>query len=425
MKYGEWLNDWQKHYLPPTVKPRTAKRYSEIIRQHILPQLGESEMSEITPLILQRYITELSLHGNLKTGEGLSPNSINSVINVIRVSFRTAAELELIEKNVAEKIKRPKNREKHVTCFTAREQKKIEDAILSQNKPKMFGILLCLYTGLRIGELLALTWADIIRATIQIYLLVKEYTTDTTELPPLSDYYCIPFVEIDMLEIDKELFDRFSFEFMKKNKFIPVKIKDGTLLMAIAKPLDFCAMSAISAIFPGPVDYVLSSSVQIDRYHKIIQEKQNTVNIFRKSNRQNQDIFIGDIQIGNIARKTERQLQAEIFFRIVGAFAERSHLLIEIKSLAIIGELKDDFIIRRHHAQIHLMIFSVRETVFNDVSGKLLDQKSGTKRLLRLDSPLDAKGLDLSRSLHHFIHGFHRHGQALLLRNTEVRRQTR
>ena len=51
--------------------------------------------------------------------------------------------------------------EKQVTCFTPTEQKQIEQAVINGKKPKMFGVVLCLYTGLRIGELLALEWNDI------------------------------------------------------------------------------------------------------------------------------------------------------------------------------------------------------------------------------------------------------------------------
>ena len=37
---------------------------------------------------------------------------------------------------------------------------------------------------------------------VRNYMLAKEYTTETTELDALSEYYCMPYIELDMLEID-------------------------------------------------------------------------------------------------------------------------------------------------------------------------------------------------------------------------------
>ena len=58
------------------------------------------------------------------------------------------------------KIRRPRITERQVDCFSKIEQKKIEQAVLADRRDKMKGIILCLYTGLRIGELLALEWSD-------------------------------------------------------------------------------------------------------------------------------------------------------------------------------------------------------------------------------------------------------------------------
>lgn len=161
MLYKDWLNEWLECYVKPSSKQKTYIRYSEIVSQHIVKSLGEYEMSELTPLILQRFTTELLQCGNLKTGKGLSANSVNGIITVIQNSLKVACAIGQIKEYTAEKIKRPKAREKQVSCFTLAEQKQIEQAILNDKKPKMFGIVLCLYTGLRIGELLALEWSDI------------------------------------------------------------------------------------------------------------------------------------------------------------------------------------------------------------------------------------------------------------------------
>lgn len=161
MIYKTWLEEWLAHYIEPTAKSRTYSRYSEIVRQHILPKLGECELEELTPGVLQKYITELLQTGNLRTGKGLSANSVNAIINVIQNFLRTAFNLGYVPTFTADRLKRPKIEEKEITCFTEQEQKKIEQAVLKSKKDKLFGIILCLYSGLRIGELLALRWDDI------------------------------------------------------------------------------------------------------------------------------------------------------------------------------------------------------------------------------------------------------------------------
>ena len=102
---------------------------------------------------------------------------------------------------------------------------------------------------------------------VRDYLLAKEMITETTELEALGDYYCMPSVEIDMLEIDKSLFDLFTYEFMKKHKIIPVSYdKNGVLLVATGRPLNCHSRSALAVQFKGKIDYMLVPAEQIDRY---------------------------------------------------------------------------------------------------------------------------------------------------------------
>ena len=161
MKYMDWLNEWLKNYVLPSVKIRTYERYSLIVNLHIRDKIGMLELDDLTPLLLQQYITELLQSGNRKTGKGLSANSVNAIISVLQSSLKTANFLGLTAEYTADKVKRPKLKEKPVECFSLKEQKQIEQAILSGRKDKLYGILLCLYSGLRIGELIALQWSDI------------------------------------------------------------------------------------------------------------------------------------------------------------------------------------------------------------------------------------------------------------------------
>ncbi len=161
MNYIDWLGQWLENYIRPSVKVRTYERYKLIIERHIKGELGDMKMSDLSPLALQQTVTELLRSGNRRTGNGLSASSVSAVISVIKGSLREAQLSSLTEKCAADRLKRPKLKERPVECFTLAEQKKIEQAALSGKKDKLHGIVLCLYTGLRIGELIALEWRDI------------------------------------------------------------------------------------------------------------------------------------------------------------------------------------------------------------------------------------------------------------------------
>ncbi len=161
MKYIDWLNIWLNNYIKPSAKERTYIRYEQLIRAHIAPKIGNMCINDLTPMVLQSFVTELLNSGNLKTGKELSANTINTTISVIQNSLRTAHLLGIAKEYKANMIKRPKLKERKIECFTLVEQKKIETAVFNSKKTKMFGIVLCLYTGLRIGELIALQWKDI------------------------------------------------------------------------------------------------------------------------------------------------------------------------------------------------------------------------------------------------------------------------
>ena len=154
MKYKTWLNEWLKLYVKPTTKIRTYKKYQRQIELHILPALGEFELHDLTATVLQRFTVDLS-------EKGLSANTVNGIISVLKSSLRRAVLLGVTDKEFTMAIVRPKQREKQVDCFSKEEQRKIEQYIFEKKKNKLFGVVLCLYTGLRIGELLSLTWEDI------------------------------------------------------------------------------------------------------------------------------------------------------------------------------------------------------------------------------------------------------------------------
>ena len=169
MTYKEWLSEWLELYVKP-LKHRTYERYKDICNLHIIEGLGDFELDELTPLVLQKHVNELTAHGNHKTGGELSSNSVNGIITVIQSSLKRANELGIAKTYHAGAIRRPTPEETEVKCFTIKEQKTIEKAVLSAPKRKMLGVVVALYTGVRIGELLALdfTSVDMQKRTITV-----------------------------------------------------------------------------------------------------------------------------------------------------------------------------------------------------------------------------------------------------------------
>ncbi len=88
-------------------------------------------------------------------------NTVNGIINILKNSLYLAVSVGKATKQYSDLIQRPKVREKPVESFSKQEQKQIENYIKGKNIPKLYGIIICLYTGLRIGELLSLQWSDI------------------------------------------------------------------------------------------------------------------------------------------------------------------------------------------------------------------------------------------------------------------------
>lgn len=153
MKYKDWLNEWLNVYVRPATKQRTLEKYGRVCRIQLVPALGNYELGKLTSLILQRFVTALSAR--------YASNTVNVVISVLKSSLKQALVCGIIPRDISCGLVRPRIEEKQVVCFSKSEQKKIENHILGSGNPKLVGILLCLYTGLRIGELLALTWGDI------------------------------------------------------------------------------------------------------------------------------------------------------------------------------------------------------------------------------------------------------------------------
>lgn len=163
MTLMELIEEWLYQNHKNEIKERTVLRYESLIKFHIKgATISNININDISPRDIQRYINELRDKISNRTNKKLSSSSINSIIAILKLAYNYANDFEITQSNPVRRIKRIKlNKNNVVRAFTRDEQIKIENYIEKEANNENFGIILALYTGVRLGELLALTWNDI------------------------------------------------------------------------------------------------------------------------------------------------------------------------------------------------------------------------------------------------------------------------
>lgn len=158
MTVGEWLDIWQRDYLGG-VKPLTAASYKGIIKNHIKPALGAGKLEALNAHTVQEFYNSL---------ENLSPSSIKTVHGVLHQALKQAMINGYIRFNPTTACKLPRAERREIAPLDEAQT----TAFLAAIKGHQFEALytLDLFTGMRRGELLGLTWdcVDFKKGTIRI-----------------------------------------------------------------------------------------------------------------------------------------------------------------------------------------------------------------------------------------------------------------
>ena len=156
--YSDILDSWLRASKLKT-KESTHARYAQLVRTHIKPYLGRYQLSKISTQQIEGLVEHLLSEGRLDGTGGLSPKTVTDILTIIKNTMAYARCQNIAVACNLEKLS-IKSKEKEIRIFTPKEQDALNAVLLHNMDRYKFGVLLSLYTGIRIGELCALQWND-------------------------------------------------------------------------------------------------------------------------------------------------------------------------------------------------------------------------------------------------------------------------
>ena len=158
MPFGEWLDFWYQNYSKPKLRPTTRSGYEGRIYRHIISELGNIPLDQLTQNDLQQFYARLKKSGRLlhaeHYGKGLSDRMVRACHMNCRSALERAVQEGLIRMNPAVGCKLPPKKAREMQVLTREEIQRFLIHAKAEGYFELF--LLELTTGLRRGELLAL-----------------------------------------------------------------------------------------------------------------------------------------------------------------------------------------------------------------------------------------------------------------------------
>lgn len=156
--FSSIASDWFESIESQT-KESTRNKYLNMLNSYILPLYGDQTLDSITYDFIDAHCNFLLVSGG-KNGNGLSAKTVTDVLSIIRnvLKFAIRKGMYVPCDGSAIQVKRTAM---PMRVLSKNEQEQLCKYILAEPEPCNIGILVCLFTGLRVGEICALRWEDV------------------------------------------------------------------------------------------------------------------------------------------------------------------------------------------------------------------------------------------------------------------------
>jgi integrase len=182
----QWLEQWLET-VRTEVAPKTYERYGEIVRNFLIPTIGNLPLTKLAPVHIQQAYNRWASGGRLdgKLG-GLSPQTRRHIHRILRTALSRAVEQQVIVRNPADAFKKrlPKIERRTLMTLTAEQSARLLEAIAHSRV--YWPVLLALSTGMRRGEVLAVRWknVDLERGTLRVMESLEQTKAGIRFKPP-------------------------------------------------------------------------------------------------------------------------------------------------------------------------------------------------------------------------------------------------
>lgn len=170
-------------------KESTYAKYYHLVHTHIISKLGHYPLNRVDNPLMEKYAENLLSSGRIDGCGGLAPKTVSDILAIVKNILCYAEQRGFSTKCHSKQLSVKQNHRK-MRVLTVSEQKTLTSALVKDPNHVKTGILISLYTGLRVGEVCALQWKHInfssgvleVRQTVQRIQNTDEITKPRTRV---------------------------------------------------------------------------------------------------------------------------------------------------------------------------------------------------------------------------------------------------